>query len=206
MPQPLPAPFGRLDKALMVLTGLALLAWLAVPESAARRLLLLAGRGLGTAVRLARWRGAATAAEPLLLVLHLGYAWLALALDAAGPWQLWGFCRARLRCMRLTAGAFGTMTLAVMTRAALGHTGRALTADGWTVAIYAMVNLGACARAGRILACQQAYLPSSSLAGLPGAAPSCLRAALWADPARAPARAPRAGPGGLVAREHACLR
>ena len=46
----------------------------------------------------------------------------------------------------VTSGAFGTMTLAVMTRAALGHTGRALTADGWTVAVYVLVNLGALAR------------------------------------------------------------
>jgi uncharacterized protein involved in response to NO len=46
----------------------------------------------------------------------------------------------------LTAGAIGTMTLAVMTRAILGHTGRALTADAGTVAIYILINAGALAR------------------------------------------------------------
>jgi uncharacterized protein involved in response to NO len=46
----------------------------------------------------------------------------------------------------LTAGAMGTMTLAVMTRATLGHTGRDLTADGVTVVLYAMVVIAAVLR------------------------------------------------------------
>ena len=46
----------------------------------------------------------------------------------------------------LTAGAMGTMTLAVMTRASLGHTGRARTADRTTVAIYLFVLAAALVR------------------------------------------------------------
>jgi uncharacterized protein involved in response to NO len=46
----------------------------------------------------------------------------------------------------LTAGAIGTMTLAVMTRVARGHTGRALAADRTTVLIYILVNLAATLR------------------------------------------------------------
>ena len=44
------------------------------------------------------------------------------------------------------AGAMAAMTLAVMTRATRGHTGRPLEADGATVAIYVLVNLGALLR------------------------------------------------------------
>jgi uncharacterized protein involved in response to NO len=47
----------------------------------------------------------------------------------------------------LTAGAFGVMTLAVMTRASLGHTGQPLTASPRISAIYWLVNLGAALRA-----------------------------------------------------------
>jgi uncharacterized protein involved in response to NO len=47
-----------------------------------------------------------------------------------------------------TVGAVGTMTLAVMTRASLGHTGRALTASAATQAIYAAVVVAALARIG----------------------------------------------------------
>jgi uncharacterized protein involved in response to NO len=46
----------------------------------------------------------------------------------------------------LTAGAIGTMTLAVMTRATRGHTGRELSADNVTSAIYLLVNLAATMR------------------------------------------------------------
>ena len=46
----------------------------------------------------------------------------------------------------LTAGAIGTMTLAVMTRATLGHTGLALTASSATTAIYIAVTLSAFVR------------------------------------------------------------
>jgi uncharacterized protein involved in response to NO len=160
---PLPAPFGRLDGAVMALTVLALLAWLAWPEGMIPALLLLAAAA-GAAVRLARWRGAATVREPLLLVLHLGYAWLALGLALLGLSAL-GLVPRSAALHALTAGAFGTMTLAVMTRAALGHTGRALTADAWTTAIYAMVNLGALARLAAFWA-PAAYLPTLQLAGL----------------------------------------
>ena len=46
----------------------------------------------------------------------------------------------------MTVGAIGTMTLAVMTRASLGHTGRPLVAGSGTQAIYALVTLAALLR------------------------------------------------------------
>jgi uncharacterized protein involved in response to NO len=59
----------------------------------------------------------------------------------------------------------GGMTLAVMTRATLGHTGRPLTADRWTVAIYLLV---ATAAALRVIApfAAEAYLPLLWASGL----------------------------------------
>jgi uncharacterized protein involved in response to NO len=46
----------------------------------------------------------------------------------------------------LTAGAMGTMILAVMTRATLNHTGRALHADATTMLLYALVTVAAMLR------------------------------------------------------------
>jgi uncharacterized protein involved in response to NO len=46
----------------------------------------------------------------------------------------------------LTVGAVGTMTLAVMTRASLGHTGRPLTAGPGTTQIYVLVTSAALLR------------------------------------------------------------
>jgi uncharacterized protein involved in response to NO len=141
---PLPAPFGRLDKAVMALTGAALLVWLAMPAGTLAGALLLVAAA-GTAVRLARWRGARTTTEPLLLILHVGYGWLAVGLALLGLAVL-GLVPRSAGLHAVTTGAFGTMTLAVMTRAALGHTGRALVADGWTVAVYILVSVGALVR------------------------------------------------------------
>ncbi|HEX5766792.1 MAG TPA: NnrS family protein [Burkholderiales bacterium] len=97
--------------------------------------------------------------EPLLFVLHLGYVWLALGL------VLVGLDASSAALHALTVGAIGTMTLAVMTRASLGHTGRALSADGATIAIYVLVTLAALLRVLSPLAGAHA-VTVNSLAGL----------------------------------------
>jgi uncharacterized protein involved in response to NO len=97
--------------------------------------------------RLARWRGWTTLAEPLIVVLHLGYLWLPVAFGLLGMEILYpGIFRPGAGTHALTAGAAGTMTVAVMTRATLGHSGRPLTADRLTVVIYALIIAGALIR------------------------------------------------------------
>lgn len=146
----LPASFGRLDKAALAATGLALLLWVAVPDGpATAALMALAGALL--LVRLVRWRGYRTGAEPIVLILHLGYLWLAAAFLLFGA-SLAGLLPGTAALHALTAGAVGTMTLAVMTRASLGHTGRAILADRPIQAIYALVTLGALLRVAAPLA------------------------------------------------------
>lgn len=195
----LPAPFGRFDQLVLLLTAMALVAWLAFPESAVAGLLLVAA-GIGAAVRLARWRGLATAPEPLLLVLHVGYAWLAVGLASLGLAAL-GLVPRAAALHALTAGAFGTMTLAVMTRASLGHTGRQLTADGWTTAIFVLVNLGALARLGAF-AVPAAYTPALHLAGTLWGGAFLLYAVRYAPillgPSLSPGASRGSAPGGRV--------
>jgi uncharacterized protein involved in response to NO len=140
-----PAPFGALDRVALAATLVALIAWLAFPDALVTAVLqMLAGAAL--LLRLARWRGARTRAEPLLFVLHLGYSWLALGLLFMGVNSLFPVTDATTSLHMLTAGAIGTMTLAVMTRATRGHTGRPLVADRGTVAIYVAVTLSAALR------------------------------------------------------------
>src|ERR1700737_3699613 len=110
------------------------------------------GRGAPSA-----WRGAkllapaalarrSDARAPLLFILHLGYAWLALGSALLGMTTLGLDVPQSAAIHALTAGAIGTMTLAVMTRATRGHTGRVLSADGDTVVIYLLVNIAAIIR------------------------------------------------------------
>ena len=97
-----------------------------------------------------RWRGHRTLPEPLLWVLHLGYAWIpaGLLLTSIGAFSP-GLVSPVAGLHALTAGAIGTMTLAVMTRDTLGHTGGALPADRGTLLIYACVSFEAVLRGAR---------------------------------------------------------
>jgi uncharacterized protein involved in response to NO len=143
--QRLPRPFGRLD-GLAILSSLAAgLAWTLAPEAIASGALALLAALLG-AVRLAGWRGHRTLAEPLVWVLHLGTAWLVLGWALLGAAILLPELDPAAALHALTAGAMGTMTLAIMTRASLGHSGRALTAGTGTTLCYGLVGLAALTR------------------------------------------------------------
>jgi uncharacterized protein involved in response to NO len=141
----LPASFGRLDKTALAATAAGSAAWMAAPHSfVAGALLCLAAALL--AARLARWQGQRTIREPIVLILHVGYAWLAVALLLLGGSLFVDALPQSAALHALMAGAIGTMTLAVMTRASLGHTGRAIVADRFVVAAYVAVTAGAILR------------------------------------------------------------
>lgn len=160
----LPAGFGLLDKLALAATALAGLAWAALPESGVTATVVLAAAGL-QAARLTRWRGLSTLAEPLLWILHLAYAWLplGLALLALSIWS--PLVPPSLAIHALTAGAIGSIILAVMTRATLGHTGHPLTAGAGTTAIYLAATLAALARLAAAALPDQ-MLPLLALSGL----------------------------------------
>jgi uncharacterized protein involved in response to NO len=134
------APESGLDRAALIVTALGLAFWTFAPDTVVSGWIVLAA-GAAVALRLSRWRGLHTAAEPLLLILHVGYGWLALGLLLLGADLLSGSLPVGAALHALMVGAIGTMTLAVMTRATLGHTGRPLTAGPATIAIYALVTL-----------------------------------------------------------------
>lgn len=141
----LPAPFGFVDRVALGTTAAALSAWVTAPQAAVAPWLELAA-GIALGVRLSRWRAKATLREPLLWALHLGYGWLAGGFLLLAVSSLTAALPQSGALHALTAGAIGTMILAVMTRASLGHTGRALTAGPGTTAIYALITLAAILR------------------------------------------------------------
>jgi uncharacterized protein involved in response to NO len=143
-PGALPAPFGRFDMATISLSAVVLALWVVLPlDRTTGGLLLICG--CLHIVRLARWTGYRTFADRLVLILHVAYAFVPA-----------GFILAALSAFELivpsagihawTGGAIGTMTLAVMSRATLGHTGRQLEASVGTHLVYAAVVVAALAR------------------------------------------------------------
>lgn len=142
-----PAPFGVLDGGTLGVTLLALSWWTVQPEGPLTGV-LTATAAVANLIRLARWRGLATGADSLVWVLHLGYLWIpvGLALLAASQW--WPALPHSGALHALTAGAMGTMTLAVMSRATMGHTGRDLHAGPALTAAYGLISLAAASRVG----------------------------------------------------------
>lgn len=143
-PGRLPASFSHFDIASMACAAAALLAWICVPHGTVTGAALIAS-GVLQAVRLARWAGYRTWRERLVLILHLAYAFVPLGFLLVGMASL-DLLPAAAGIHAWTGGAIGTMTLAVMSRSSLGHTGHALAASGSLQAIYALIVLSALAR------------------------------------------------------------
>lgn len=145
----LPVPFGRFDGVVIGLSALALIGWIVAPLSTVTGV-VMAPVGALHLVRLARWAGDRTTGERLLLILHVGYAFVPLGflLNALGGF---GVLPPSAGIHAWMTGAAGIMTLAVMTRASLGHTGQALTASLATQAIYVAIIVAALARVAAVL-------------------------------------------------------
>ena len=153
-PGRLPAPFAKFDILCTVVGAIAMVMWISWPIGAATGgSLVLAG--LMHAVRLVRWAGDRTVRERLLFVLHVGYAFVPLGFVLNGC-SAFGVVPASAGIHAWMTGAAGVMTLAVMSRATLGHTGQQLRASVTTQAIYASVIVAAIARICAILEPSQA--------------------------------------------------
>jgi len=141
----LPGQPSAFDAIVIGATALALCCWIfAIGPGLTGPLLIAAG--MLQLARLSRWSGLRTIADPLVFVLHLSYAWLPLGLILLGMSLLVPTQPASSALHALAAGAMASMTLAVMTRATLGHTGRELRAGVGTTAIYLLVTAGAALR------------------------------------------------------------
>ena len=117
-------------------------------------------------VRLWLWDPAATMREPLLWVLPLSYAWLPASLILRALWLADVDVPAVAAYHALGAGAIGGLMLAMMTRSALGHTGRPLKARAAELAAYVLVHLGAAVRVFGPLAGAEAEPPALAASAL----------------------------------------
>jgi len=143
-PGRLPASFGIFDMISMGAATAAFLIWIAAPNWSITGVALIAAGALQV-VRLARWAGDRTWRDRLVLVLHIAYAFVPIGFILTGLASL-DLLPAAAGIHAWTGGAMGLMTLAVMSRASLGHTGRALVATPATQGLYLLVAIAALAR------------------------------------------------------------
>jgi len=97
-------------------------------------------------VRLMAWQPYCGLAEPMLWVLYLGYLWLAVGLALRGVALLTGSLTEITALHAITAGALGSLSIGMMTRVALGHTGRPLKAGYAMSGAFLLVNVAALLR------------------------------------------------------------
>jgi uncharacterized protein involved in response to NO len=120
---------------------------------------LAVGAGIAHAARLASWRPWRTRGTPMIWVLHVAYAWIVVHFSLRAL-ALLGAVPASLATHALTIGVIGGMTLGMMTRSALGHTGRAIAAERGEAACFALINAAGVVRVFGALAPGALYLPT----------------------------------------------
>jgi len=117
------------------------------------------------AVRWAGWHDRRVWAEPLLWVLYMGYGWLIVGLALRGFAAL-GKVVVFLPMHAYTVGAIGVLTLGMMARVALGHTGRALEPARTTTAAFVLINLATLVRVFGPIVWPGGYITLVSIAGV----------------------------------------
>ena len=138
----LPRAMNRLDMAAIAAVAALAVADLAAPGTQATGAIALVA-GLLNGVRMIGWRTGRVLGAPILWILHLAYGWLAAGLVLKGLALTTGALSEITAIHAFTIGTVGSMTLGVMTRAALGHTGRLLHVAKPIVASYVLVSLAA---------------------------------------------------------------
>lgn len=93
-----------------------------------------------------RWQGWRVADVPLLLAMHLGFAWLLLAFLLKAVADLSGALPEAAWLHAFTVGSLGMMMLGLMTRVSLRHTGRPLVVPRAMLVAYAAMFLAAALR------------------------------------------------------------
>jgi uncharacterized protein involved in response to NO len=142
----LPIPFSRFDGATIAASLIALTLWVALPDNVVTGIALIVA-AIMQVVRLGRWAGDRTIADRLVLVLHVAYIFVPIGFALVGASILDPLLLpASVGIHAWTAGAVGLMTLAVMSRASLGHTGQALRAGAGTQAVYLLAFCSALLR------------------------------------------------------------
>ncbi len=97
------------------------------------------------AVRMRHYHSLKTLSDPLLWVLHAGYLWLVVGLFLMGLTGL-GVFEIPMVIHAMTAGCIGSMTLGMICRVALGHTGRDLVATRMTKISFILIQCAAAIR------------------------------------------------------------
>lgn len=134
----------RRDRITLIMTAGTALAWaLALPAPFIAG--IAAAAAMAQLTRLAGWKPLCTLRNPLLWILHASYAWLVLGLILIAMSAL-GLASASAAFHVLAIGAMSGLIMGMITRTALGHTGRPLHAGHGETVMYLLIQVGVASR------------------------------------------------------------
>jgi len=119
---------------------------------------LAAFAGLTTLIRSLSWKGWKVAHDPLLFILHLGYFWIPVGFFLIAYSSLMDAAPLSHAMHAFTVGAVGSLTLGVMSRATLGHSGLPLDNEKILTVMFVFINLAAISRAILPLVTDASYM------------------------------------------------
>ncbi|MEO7112224.1 MAG: NnrS family protein [Polyangiaceae bacterium] len=122
--------------------------------------------GVLATARAVHWGMQFAMRTPLLWILHFGYLWIPIGLLLRGWAVIDPAMSSSLATHALTAGAIGSLTLGMMARVTLGHTGHVLEASPWITFAFVLVTLAAVARVFGPMLLPAEYLHFLECAGI----------------------------------------
>jgi len=150
--------------ALVVILAIGVLApWMPVADNVWVLILVIAA--LGQFVRLLLWQPLRALGNPLLWMLPAAYAWLPISL-ALRALELQSIVPSGVAIHAFTVGAITSLMIAMMTRSALGHSGRPLVAGPAEIVAFVLLQSSAIVRVLAAPIMPGAYREAMIVAGL----------------------------------------
>lgn len=154
-----------LDWASLIVTAVATLLEV-VPVAPSVGGAALVAAGVLNGLRMVGWRSLATWKSPILWVLHLGYAWVAVGLCLSGIAAFVPGWMPNAPTHALAVGAIGMLILGMTARVSLGHTGRMLVVARPVAVAFGLLLLAAVVRSLGPLVLPSAYVPELVVSGV----------------------------------------
>ncbi len=110
-------------------------------------------------IRIAKWNPHKTLHNPMLWIMPLSYFWLTASVAIRAMHQIWSQVDPIVATHILGIGAMGGMMLAMMTRSALGHTGRAIEASKIETACFVLIQFAVITRIASVVVPGEFYTP-----------------------------------------------
>ncbi len=137
-------PQPKLDAAALLSLIVVAICFVIVPDTVFLFIVTMVSAAIHI-LRIRNYHSLRALSDPMLWILHIGFIWLIIGLILLGLSGL-GLLPVYLAIHAFTAGALGSMTIGMMVRVALGHTGRNLIAGKLTTAIFSLMQLAAIMR------------------------------------------------------------